>query len=498
MPSNPTNILLIHSDQHRYDCVGAHGHPQLRTPRLDRLVREGVDFSHAFTPAPICSPARASLVTGRWPTEHRCINIPNFDGYRPADTPEPTLWNLLHDAGYRQALIGKFHGEVAGDPTRHGVDRFLSEDDDYDAWRTARGLPLRRRRNGWFGEVDPDTPCEQSRIAWAAEQTLEAIRDFHAEGRPFFVRWDPSEPHLPCLIPSEIADWYPPDTIEPWPSFPDPLKNKPPMQAQQLRSWGVDGWTWEQWAPVVGRYLAEITLLDRHIGRVVDELDRLGLAEDTLVIYTTDHGDLCGGHGMMDKHYMMYDDVVRVPLIMRWPGRVPAGETRDAFVSHEIDLASTIARVAGLTPPEGFRGVDLLPVARGEADTGREDVYSQYFGCQFGLYYSRIVRDRRWKYVWNLTAGDMLYDLESDPAELVNRVTDPAAAGELARLRRRMIEWCESIGDRLLNEFTRVQLENPRIKAPLSTNGSTQLTAPLEPVVKDVSPHRRAAAPSGP
>ncbi len=464
VPHERPNILLIHSDQHRYDCLAHHGHGQLRTPHLTRLAAEGVDFTHAFTPTPICSPARASLLTGRWPTQHGCLTIPSVDAYRPADADGPILWTLLHEAGYRQAHIGKFHGETPGPPTDYGVDRYAREEQDYAAWRRSQGMPPRPRHNGWFGEADPTTSPPQSRLAWGARLAVDAMTDFSAEGKPFFVRWDPSEPHLPNVIPDQIAGWYPPETIEPWPSFPDPLKDKPFIQRQQRRTWGVEGWTWEQWAPVVSRYLAEITLMDQSIATLLEALDRLGLAENTLVIYSTDHGDLCGGHGMMDKHFMMYDEVLRVPLVMRWPGVLPAGGVCDAFVSHELDLASTICRAAGVAAPDGFEGADLLPIARGDRPGPRQDIYSQYFGCQFGLYSTRMVRDRCWKYVWNAAAQDELYDLDADPAELTNRIDDPAAGGELARLRHRMIEWCESIDDPLLNPFTRPQLDQPGVK----------------------------------
>ena len=459
MAQQPSNILLIHSDQHRYDCLGLHGHPRLQTPHLDRLAAQGTDFSHAFTPSPICSPARASLMTGRWPSQHRCVNIPPFEGYQPARVESPVVWQLLRGAGFRQAHFGKYHGELPGLPTDYGVDRYAWEEDDYDDWREQRGLEPRVRRNGWFGEVDPRTRVQDSRLVWGADLASRAIEDFSAEGRPFFVRWDPSEPHLPCMIPREIADLYPPESLEPWPSFADPLENKPPMQRQQQRAWGVEGWSWEQWAPVVSRYLAEITLLDRCVGQLLQILEDRGLRESTLVIYSTDHGDLCGGHGMMDKHYMMYDDVLRVPLIMSQPGTVPAGQTCDAMVIHELDLAATLVGAAGLEVPETFAGRDLRPVLRGDQTLDRPDVFSQYFGCQFGLYSSRMVRDRRWKYVWNATAPDELYDLQQDPVEFVNRIDDPAAQGELTRLRQRMIHWCQSTGDRLLNEFTRWQLE---------------------------------------
>ncbi|WP_428386795.1 sulfatase-like hydrolase/transferase [Mucisphaera sp.] len=460
----PVNILMIHSDQHRYDCLGYHGHRQLQTPRLDRLAAEGVDFSHAFTPTPICSPARASLVTGQWPSQHRCINIPPFEGYTPLRAEGPLLWELLHQAGYKQAHIGKFHKETAEEPPAYGVDIYVPEEEGYDAWRQEQGLPERVRTNGWFGEIDPGITAEQSRVAWGARETISAMERFAASGQPFMVRWDPSEPHLPNMIAPELADLYPPETIEPWPSFPDPLEDKPAIQAQQRRTWGTADWSWKQWSPVVSRYLAEITHLDEHIGRVLDRLEALGLAENTLVIYSTDHGDLCGAHGMMDKHFMMYDDVLRVPLTLRWPGVLPAGEVCDAFVTHELDLAATICEAAGIEQPAWFEGRSLIDVVTGNDPQPRDSSFSMYHGCQLGLFTSRSVRDRRWKYVWNLTTEDELYDLDTDPAELVNRIGDPACSDERNRLRLRMIGWCESIGDLILNEFTRPQLETPGVK----------------------------------
>lgn len=209
----------------------------------------------------------------------------------------------------------------------------------------------------------------------------------------------------------------------------------------------------------MSRYLGEISLLDTQVGRILEALERLGLAENTLVIYTTDHGDMCGGHGMIDKHFIMYDDVVRVPFIMRWPGHIAPGSECSAFVSHSIDLPSTFCEVAGAEVPDTFRGRSLLPLVRGELDNGRRDIFCMYHGNQFGLYSQRMVRDRRWKYVWNATAEDELYDLESDPGELHNLATDPSCRDELIRLRQRLLVWMEGISDRLLNPWTRAQLQ---------------------------------------
>lgn len=179
---------------------------------------------------------------------------------------------------------------------------------------------------------------------------------------------------------------------------------------------------------MVSRYLAEITLMDRYIGEVLATLSSLGLDRDTLVLYSNDHGDFCGGHGQIDKHFAAYDDIMRVPLILRWTGVLPEGRVCDDFVTHEIDLATTLVNLATGSVPASFtrgRGVDLLPVARGTPTTGRTDIFSQYFGCQFGLYSQRMLRDRRWNYVYNATDIDELYDTQLDPGELCNLAQDP-------------------------------------------------------------------------
>ncbi|MCF3650640.1 sulfatase-like hydrolase/transferase [Synoicihabitans lomoniglobus] len=452
------NILLIHSDQHRQDCLGINGHSLVHTPHLDQLAGEGVNFTHAFTPSPICSPARASLLTGTWPTTHGCINIEHMEGYQPARRDLPNLWHLLADAGFRQALVGKFHGEVAGAPADHGVDDAILRD-GYDRWREAQGIPPIEVVNGWFGDVDRAITPAQSRVAWLTDQALSLMRRYHGEARPFFIRLDPDEPHLPCRPPEQESVRYDSTSILPWPSFSDRLEGKPVAQGRQHEVWGTRSWTWSDWQPVVARYLAEVSLIDQQVGRLLAQLAELGIADETLVIYSSDHGDYCGGHGLLDKHYAMYDDLVRVPLIMRFPGRLQKGQTCDAFVCNEIDLARTIARVAGLGIPDSFVGQDLLDLANGREEA-RSDIFAQYSGCQMGLYSSRMVRDRDWKYVWNPTADhDELYDLKSDPGELRNLINLPSATGQVTRQRRRLITWMKEINDPLFSAFTRSRLD---------------------------------------
>jgi arylsulfatase A-like enzyme len=452
------NILLVLSDQHRYDCISGNGHPLVRTPHLDRLAAAGVSFTQAYTPAPVCVPARTSLLHGCWPCRHGCLMNEGLGVPHPDTRELPSFGRQLAGAGYWLGHVGKWQVSAGHPPLSFGFHE-SNPGGGYGAWRTASGLPARPHQNGWFGETDPGIQPEQSRLGWEAGQVAAMLERAAGRDAPFFVRWDTSEPHLPNVVPEPYASMYEPARIPPWPSFGDTLVGKPFIQAQQRRTWRLEGRSWEEWAPTVARYLGEVSLLDAQVGRVLETLDRLGLAENTVVVYSADHGDLCGSHGLIDKHYVMYDDVARVPLIVRWPqGLAQPGRRCNAFVVHALDLARTFCELGGAAVPDTFQGASLLPVLAAQAMRERPDVFSMYYGNQFGLYTQRMVRDRRWKYVWNATAEDELYDLETDPGERHNRAADPACQEAIDAKRRRLVEWMEAVGDQQLNPWIREQL----------------------------------------
>lgn len=450
------NILLIHSDQHRYDGIATHGNGVISTPNLDRLADEGATYPHAFSTCPICTPARASLLTGAWATTHRSLCIPTSDFYQPARRELPVITELLADAGYYVGWVGKYHGELEGTPTDHGVHDYVSNH-GYRRWAEEAGFADHRRHaKGLFGSVLEDRSATQTPVAWQTDRALELLEkavDESVDQRPFFIRWDPPEPHLPCHPAKDSHELYDDVEIPPWASFPDALEGKPEPQRRQHEIWGTYGWTWEDWEPIVRLYYAAITEIDHHVGRLLSRLDELGLAEDTLVVYTCDHGDFAGGHGLFDKHFNMYDDVLRVPLIARWPGRIVPRTRPDGFVSQEIDLARTFLEAAGVAAPESFVGQNLVA-----PEAPREDIFSQYFGTESGMYSSRMIRNTRWKYVWNALHRDELYDLEHDPGEVTNLIDDPRYEDELSGLRQRLVEWMEDVGDRLCNAWTKVEL----------------------------------------
>jgi arylsulfatase A-like enzyme len=394
---------------------------------------------------------------GQWSTGHLSIANEYTEAPRPVKDGLPAFSQCLSEHGYTLGHVGKWHVHPHKNPPDYGFHHYIPST-QYDQWRADNNLSPRPRTQGWLGEIDPHITPEQSRLAWGADHTIRLLTQFAQESNPFFLYWGLNEPHLPNVVPDPYFSMYPPEQISPWPSFPDSLQNKPYIQHQQRRTWQVDNWTWDKWAPLVSRYLGEISLLDAQIGRVLQTLEALDLVNNTLVIYTADHGDLCGGHGMLDKHFIMYDDVVRVPLIMRWPGVVEANCRQDAFVINALDLATTFCDVSHSPIPNEFTGKSLAPLMTGAKTNGRQDVFSMYHGSQFGLFSQRMVRDYHWKYIWNATAEDELYNLITDPAELHNLVNDPAYQSELTRLRHRLVAWMKETNDLLLNPWIETQL----------------------------------------
>jgi arylsulfatase A-like enzyme len=467
------NILLIHSDQHRYDCLGSSGNPAIKTPALDALAASGARFTNACSPCPVCTPERACLLTGQQTVVHRSICIPNgTEVPRRFVQTAPLFSELLHEAGYRTGYSGKWHiGEDAATdtspvPTECGFDEYFPEGAYHD-WRARQGLqpmywnlkPMAENTGEFFcGGTDPEALPEQSRVHYTAGHAIDLLRRYAADGKPFFIRWDPSEPHIPNWMPEPYAGMYQPEEIPKWGSFDDPLENKPWIQRQQRRTWKLDQWSWTEWSKCAALYYGHVSLLDNAVSRVLGALDELGLAENTLVIYTTDHGDMCGSHGMMDKHYCMYDDILHVPLLVRWPGVTRPGQSVDAPVCHALDLAATFAELSGQPVPSGYQGFSLRRAIRDASDWPRRHTVATYHGSQFGLYSSRSLRTDRWKYIWNLTDVDELYDLRADPWETRNLVAEDEHIRILAELRGTLAEELEQLGDPLMNLFCRDQL----------------------------------------
>jgi arylsulfatase A-like enzyme len=344
----------------------------------------------------------------------------------------------LQQLGYRSGYVGKWDVNPEHDPTFYGYEEYANSDAMYRQFLQER-YPELVYDGSYFGEFDP-LPLEDTRTHRTARLAAQMIDKLAESGAPFHLRVNFGEPHLPCRPAAPFHERYRPEDVPEWGSFSETFEGKPYIQEQQLYNWRIEGFTWRDWAPIVARYYAVISQLDDAIGNVLRKLDELGLSDDTLVIYTSDHGDMCGGHRMIDKHYVMYEDVVRVPLAIRWPGVVPAGSRSDRFVYNLLDLPPTILDLTGAPVPEEaeFHGRSLMPLLTGSASTDwRSEITATYNGQQFGLYTQRMIRTEDWKYVWNPTDVD----------ELRNVVRHPAYGDQLRMLRKRLYEILLQDGD---------------------------------------------------
>lgn len=444
------NFLLINADQLRHDCVGWRGLRDVRTPNLDRLAETGVRYENAFTPLPVCAPARQAILSGRHPDSFGAQW--NYD-FMPTPTVQPEwCWpRQLSERGYQTAYLGRFHVSPTLRPADFGYQRHVS-------WAGHKALlaqkyPDAAYSGGWLGCASP-VDVEDSGTHWMAGRACEVLREFAAKGKPWHIWVDYEEPHLPCRPSEPFASMYDPASIEKWPGYDDDFAQKPYCHKQQTLSWNTADLPWSEAAKMVARYYGVISQLDQAIGRILDALDETGQADDTLVVFTSDHGDMCGNHRMLDKHYVLYDDIIRVPLIVRRPGTPPC--TNAAFVSNCLDIPHSIRSWLGLEPDAAGHG-RMLPLSPEESF--RDEIVCTSNGQQFGLYTTRMLRDDRWKYVWNLTDVDELYDLKTDPGELRNRIADPEQQQRVAQMRRRLHDLLLAQGDRFAgNEWMERQL----------------------------------------
>ena len=430
------NILWICTDQQRYDTIHALGNEHIATPNIDRLVAEGTAFNHAFCQSPICTPSRASFLTGMYPSSVHGSSNGN-DYWSEA---APLVTKLLADeAEYDCGLAGKLH--LAGAHGRieprsnDGYRVFHWSHDSRDQWPEGHAYADWVRKEGHvLAELREDTaslPPELHQTTWCADRAI----DFICEKReyPWLMSVNIFAPHSPFDPPREYLERYDPGML------PDPLwSDKDPLAHEMLGP--VDGATsidLDQAKEVLAAYYAMIELIDDNVGRMLQTLEESGQREDTLVIFTSDHGELVGDHQLVGKGCRFYESLVRVPLICSWPGQVREGVICDALVEL-VDIAPTLLELAGVPLPERMQGRSLWPLLTGATAEHRDFVRSEYYRAlnpdapgreHLQGTYATMIRDRRYKLVvyHDRDIGE-LFDLEIDPGEFDNLWTDPAYA----------------------------------------------------------------------
>ena len=477
------NILLITSDQQHWTTLGVQD-PRIKTPNLDRLAAGGCVFDRAYCPNPTCTPTRSSIITGLYPSQHGAWSL----GTKlPEDVP--TVGDYLGDAGYHTALIGKAHFQQLKDVPRYRSVESYPTLQNLDFWRQwdqpfygIQHIELARNHTDeahagqhyaiwleeqgcadWRQYFKPPTgtrtskdrtweiPEELHYNTWIADRSKALLDRYASSGEPFMLWSSFFDPHPPYLIPEPWASMYDPVDID-VPAVVEGEHDTNPPWFAMTQDKDAD-WSWyrseplgsgchgmnchvrdrEEMAKNIAIYYGMVSAMDHHIGRILDHLDATGLAENTLVVFTSDHGHFFGQHGLVAKGPFHYEDVVKVPFLARWPGHIPSGGRSDAITSL-VDLAPTFLGAAGCEVPYTMSGLDVHQSWTGEADNPRQFaiVENRHQPTRVHL---RTYIDQRYKLTCYRgdTHGE-LRDLETDPDELSNKWDDPAYASIKAEL----------------------------------------------------------------
>ncbi|MFP4058391.1 MAG: sulfatase [Candidatus Brocadiia bacterium] len=473
------NLLFLMTDEQHHRSLSVAGNPYIETPHMDRIAREGVRFTAATCVTPYCSPSRASIVTGVYPHRHGILrNVSPKRGKQPplAHDAFPNTECLLHAAGYATAHRGKWHlGDKGSWPCyvsmgyagpRGAYHRLLRERlpagqfaDETDPGRYL-GRPVEKTeavRRGWKAfHAIPDNrlayiatigrtvvPPELLPETQITDQVLALLDEHKDEAFMITASWSP--PHDLWVVP------------EPYYSMVDRSKVAIPG-SRDLPPWDRRGPS-KRLGEVMGdegirEYIAVyhgmVQYIDDQVGRILDRLDALGLAGNTLVVFTTDHGDMVGAHGCIGKSIAsFFDDLVRLPLAMRFPGRIPPGTVVDAPVS-QVDLMPTLLDYLGQPVPAGLHGRSMRPLVEGRKVSWRDHAFCQRADRL------RMLRTARWKYaVGHKHPMLALYDLEADPHENHNLAAEPAHASTVRSMHARLLGAMTADGDPLAAKLPR-------------------------------------------
>ncbi|MCD6519910.1 MAG: sulfatase-like hydrolase/transferase [Anaerolineae bacterium] len=460
MKEGRPNIILIITDQQRYDTIRALGFPYMDTPHLDRLVREGTTFTQSFVTAASCAPARASLFTGYYP---HTTGI-----YKNADTWRHSWVELLAEAGYHCVNIGKMHTYPYETPLGFH-ERFVVENKDrylegrwfFDRWDLAlqaQGLVKQQRE---LYRQRPDYRTRLGAFEWELPEKTHS--DFFVgdlatwwirtkpKMEPLFFEIGFPGPHPPYDPIPRYAERYMGRDL-PLPQVTQEELDAQPSAQKELRRHNTqvdhDSIYWvehpssEQLYRQRAYYLANVTMIDEKIGQILRALEEKGYLENAVVIFTSDHGDCLGDHGHIQK-WTMYDIITRTPLIVWSPGRFPEGKRVDALVQ-QFDIAPVILELAGVEVPPFWETRSLMPLLKGESEEGREFVFAEQArdGILTGTRMMTMVRSKEWKLVHYLGNADgELYDLVNDPEEKRNLWAEPSYQKRREELLRVLGEW---------------------------------------------------------
>jgi arylsulfatase A-like enzyme len=437
------------SDQHNASCLGVAGHPVVKTPNLDRLARRGVRFTSAYCNNPICAPSRVSFVSGQYCHTHRVVgnNIFELDDRNPN-----SLGACLRRYGYQTAMIGKAHmikawddeayehirycdlcDAVRKDPRKNHYFKYLIDHGIADRYEDGTLPPEHPARREFCATAG--LPYEHSIEHWTGEETLEFLKN-RDRNRPFFVHMSFERPHPHWMPSAEHVDMYDPSDIELGPDADDWFENqwagRPEHVMNMVRN-RMRGRSRDDVRRALAHHFALVSVIDMEIGRVLHWIAENEDLDNTIIVYTADHGDFAGDHGLILKNIGIYESIHRIPFIFVYPGG-PEGVEIDGIIE-SVDLMPTLCEMAGVPLPDGLDGRSLIPVAEGR-DDGRTRAICEW---DFPAPQRRVnaIRTSQYRLVYySHDLGGELYDHHTDPSEMTNRWDDP----QYAPIRQELLE----------------------------------------------------------
>ena len=451
MPTHRPNVLMIMTDQQRWDGVGVNGNPVIRTPHLDAIARDGISLTHHYTAAMACVPSRACILTG----QHTHVNgVTSTGGESWVRPGTPTLPGCFSAQGYTSVCVGKMHTKpwhlLSGYDRRVIIDSKYDcsgRQDEYRVFLQQMGLYEKTigHHTPGFGKAfkampTSELPAELHIDGYTGKRGAETLEQLIAKGSPFFLTVSFNGPHDPFDPPAPYDTMY--DQAEMpiglWREgeldcLPEEVyRDIIDMGIEHLNLTGLSDAKKQQ---VAAYYYGNISLIDDCIGRLVETLKRHHLYDDTIILHTSDHGEYLGDHNNYSKGSFPCESDCRVPLIFKAPGVNGAGK-RDALVSN-VDIMPTLLEAAGLPIPETCQGLPLAPLIRGEVEDTR-DCAVTFSECSSAY----RIRTRDWAYVYRPARGhDQLYYLPDDPHELYNLADNSTPTAEQEQMRNRLLSW---------------------------------------------------------
>ncbi len=445
------NILVIMSDEHKASVAGCYGNAIVRTPNLDRLAAQGITFDAAYTNSPLCVPSRLSFTSGKYISR---VGAWNNDCRLPSDD-YPSIARIMNAAGYESYLCGKMHydrshrygfAEIGAAGTNLGTMTGRGSRRDADDLRPRKELS---DRFAAFRTADESSVMRHDRAVTAG--TIEFLSKRKPGDKPFFLLAGYLAPHFPLIVPETY--WAAYRGKVPMPVIPPGHLDSLPLNYKHLRAgFGVTDVPPEMVRKGRELYYGLTQWVDEEIGKVLDALDRSGLAEETAIIYTADHGENIGEHGLWWKN-CLYDTAARVPLIVRWPKRWPGGQRRGGACAL-VDVVQTIAEMGGAKTPADWNGTSLCAWMDDPKAEWKDVAVSQYYAHHIASGYS-MIRMGAWKYVYHSPPDEKhpaereLYDLKADPGEFRNLARDPAQKERIDRMHAALVKELGEEPDRI-------------------------------------------------